>query len=153
MDESTDHTAVVDWVRCATGSASAAVALLGTLRLLGFERAGGRDHENNSRVAHALSGSVDGAISVGAISVASSFALNEKLAFAERAFLSTTGLPGRIWFKHVLQAPGLYTGYAPKTLPGVYDAVSDGDFAIANAQAKVAAARIMAAAKVLRGAD
>ena len=29
----------------------------------------------------------------------------------------------RKYFKHCLQAPGLYAGYAPKTLPGVYDAV------------------------------
>ena len=51
----------------------------------------------------------------------------------------------------VLQAPGLYTGYAPKSLPGVYDAVTAGDFARANEQAAVAAARIAAAAEFLAG--
>jgi len=78
-------------------------------------------------------------------------ALNERLAYVERRFLAPNGLPGRKYFKHVLQAPGLYTGYAPKTLPGVYDAVSSGDFATANAQAQVAAERIEAAAAFLSG--
>lgn len=36
--------------------------------------------------------------------------LNERLAMTERRFLSEEGLPGRPWFRHVLQAPGLYLG-------------------------------------------
>ena len=75
--------------------------------------------------------------------------LDERLAMTEREFLTKGGLPGRKWFLHCLQAPGLYTGYAPKTLPGMYDAVSDGDFALAQTQADVAAERITAAAKFL----
>ena len=34
------------------------------------------------------------------------------------ALSSERGLPGRAWYKHMLYAPGLYTGYAAKTLPG-----------------------------------
>lgn len=37
--------------------------------------------------------------------------LNDRLAFTERRFRAREGLPGRKWFKHVLQAPGLYLGY------------------------------------------
>lgn len=37
-------------------------------------------------------------------------ALNERLAMTERRFLTEEGLPGRRWFRHVLQAPGLYLG-------------------------------------------
>lgn len=37
-------------------------------------------------------------------------ALNERLAMTERRFLAEEGLPGRQWFRHVLQAPGLYLG-------------------------------------------
>ncbi len=33
------------------------------------------------------------------------------------------GLPGRDWFKHRIYAPGTYTGYGVKTLPGVREAV------------------------------
>lgn len=36
--------------------------------------------------------------------------LNERLAMTERRFLVDEGLPGRQWFRHVLQAPGLYLG-------------------------------------------
>ena len=36
--------------------------------------------------------------------------LNERLAMTERRFLSPEGLPGRPWYRHVLQAPGLYLG-------------------------------------------
>jgi len=79
-------------------------------------------------------------------------ALDERLAYTERRFLSTNGLPGRKYFKHVLQAPGLYTGYAPKTLPGVYDAVDVADFELATEQANAAAERIDAAARFLEGA-
>ena len=77
--------------------------------------------------------------------------LDERLAYTERKFLTPDGLPGRKYFKHALQAPGLYTGYAPKTLPGVYDAVTKADWPTANAQAAVAAAAIAAAAKYLGG--
>lgn len=77
-------------------------------------------------------------------------ALDERFAYTERQFLTAGGLPGRKYFKHCLQAPGLYTGYAPKTLPGVYDAVSAGDWKAANEQAGIAAARIEAAAKFLQ---
>lgn len=38
--------------------------------------------------------------------------LNERLAMTERRFLAEQGLPGRQWFRHVLQAPGLYLGCA-----------------------------------------
>lgn len=36
--------------------------------------------------------------------------LNERLTMTERRFLVEEGLPGRQWFRHVLQAPGLYLG-------------------------------------------
>ncbi len=37
-------------------------------------------------------------------------ALNDRLAFTERRFLNPSGLPGRKYWKSVLQAPGRYTG-------------------------------------------
>ena len=33
------------------------------------------------------------------------------------------GLPGRPWFVHLIYAPGFYTGYGVKTLPGVREAI------------------------------
>ena len=33
------------------------------------------------------------------------------------------GLPQRDWFKHLIYAPGLYTGYGVKTLPGIRESI------------------------------
>jgi N-acetylated-alpha-linked acidic dipeptidase len=45
--------------------------------------------------------------------------LNETLMQIERELTEPTGLPGRDWFKHRIYAPGFYTGYAAKPLPGI----------------------------------
>src|SRR5271165_4962486 len=49
--------------------------------------------------------------------------LNGILQGFEQALSSERGLPGRGWYKHMLYAPGLYTGYSAKTIPGVREAV------------------------------
>lgn len=48
---------------------------------------------------------------------------NAMLQDAERMFADDAGLPRRPWYKHLLYAPGYYTGYGVKTLPGVREAV------------------------------
>jgi len=53
-------------------------------------------------------------------------ALNQLLFLSERGMTLSSGLPGRDWFKHRIYAPGTYTGYGVKTLPGVREAV-EGD--------------------------
>ena len=50
-------------------------------------------------------------------------AINGKLLLTERALTNTDGLPGRPWFKHLIYAPGSYTGYGVKTIPGVREAI------------------------------
>ena len=50
-------------------------------------------------------------------------ALDRQLQGMEQDLLYNGGLPGRPWFKHMLYAPGLYTGYGAKTLPGVREAI------------------------------
>jgi hypothetical protein len=32
-------------------------------------------------------------------------------------------LPRRFWYKHMIYGPGVYTGYAPKTMPGIPEAI------------------------------
>ncbi len=49
--------------------------------------------------------------------------VNQKLTQAERALTLPDGLPGRPWFQHQIYAPGLYTGYGVKTIPGVREAI------------------------------
>ena len=57
---------------------------------------------------------------LGATSLA---AVNQKLALVERALTLPDGLPGRPWFQHQIYAPGMYTGYGVKTIPGVREAI------------------------------
>lgn len=71
---------------------------------------------------------------------------NEKLGLAERHFLSSEGLPNRPWFKHVLQAPGLYLGYAAQAFPGIQQALDAGDPQLAEFQVFEAAARVASVA-------
>ncbi|GAB7357588.1 hypothetical protein MBLNU459_g0096t1 [Dothideomycetes sp. NU459] len=54
-------------------------------------------------------------------------AVNAQYKFLERAFLHPAGLDGREWFKHVVFAPGKWTGYAGATYPGLVEAVQAGD--------------------------
>jgi hypothetical protein len=61
------------------------------------------------------------------------------------------GLPRRPWFKHVLQAPGLYLGYAAQAFPGVTQAVEEADWATADAQLSAATAAVKRAAEFLGG--
>ena len=49
--------------------------------------------------------------------------INQKLLQAERMLTSTEGLSGRPWYRHLLYAPGFYTGYGVKTMPGVREAI------------------------------
>ncbi len=49
--------------------------------------------------------------------------LNTILYRTERAFRHEAGLPRREWFKHLIYAPGLYTGYGVKTLPGIREGI------------------------------
>lgn len=53
--------------------------------------------------------------------------LNGLLLQVEQDFLVEEGLPGRPWYRHQLYAPGFYTGYGVKTLPGVREALEQGD--------------------------
>ncbi len=44
---------------------------------------------------------------------------------AEQSLAPAEGLPGRTWYKHLIYAPGRFTGYEPKTLPGVREAIEE----------------------------
>jgi N-acetylated-alpha-linked acidic dipeptidase len=63
--------------------------------------------------------------------------INTQLAQAEQKFLNPAGLPRRPWVEHVLYAPGWYTGYGVKTMPGVREAIEDGRFDEAKQQLEI----------------
>ncbi|ROT42249.1 glutamate carboxypeptidase, partial [Sodiomyces alkalinus F11] len=46
----------------------------------------------------------------------------------ERHFLYPEGLDGRTWFKHVVFAPGLWTGYAGAVFPGLQESIDSQDY-------------------------
>ena len=60
--------------------------------------------------------------------------LDEILMKTERALTRTEGLPRRDWFRHLIYAPGFYTGYGVKTLPGVREAIEQRDWKEASEQ-------------------
>jgi N-acetylated-alpha-linked acidic dipeptidase len=77
--------------------------------------------------------------------------LNQALRRAERAMLASQGLPHRPWFRHVIYAPGEYTGYAAVVIPGVNEALDKGDSERVRQQLAALAAALDRAAKALEG--
>jgi N-acetylated-alpha-linked acidic dipeptidase len=67
----------------------------------------------------------------------------------EQTLLAGGGLPGRDWYKHLIYAPGRYTGYQPKTLPGVREAIEEERFADVDRFAALTAAALDAYADKL----
>jgi N-acetylated-alpha-linked acidic dipeptidase len=65
--------------------------------------------------------------------------INAKLIRTERALTNPDGLPGRPWFKHLIYAPGFYTGYGVKTIPGVREAIEQKQWTEAEGEVKRAA--------------
>jgi N-acetylated-alpha-linked acidic dipeptidase len=59
--------------------------------------------------------------------------LNALLQSTEQTLLDPEGLPGRPWYRHLLYAPGVLTGYGAKTVPGVREAIESGRWSEAQA--------------------
>lgn len=75
-------------------------------------------------------------------------AIDAKLLRVERALLDPSGIPGRLWYRHQIYAPK-HT-YAPELLPGVAEALRDGDEPRARAQLRVLAGAIRRAALAMK---
>ena len=61
--------------------------------------------------------------------------LNAQLRDIDQLLLDDRGLPGRPWYRHMIYAPGRFTGYGAKTLPGVREAIEERRFPDANVYA------------------
>jgi len=57
----------------------------------------------------------------------------------DQTLAPSVGLPGRSWYKNLVYAPGRFTGYGAKTLPGVREAIEDRRWADANRYARLTA--------------
>src|SRR4029077_10346040 len=77
--------------------------------------------------------------------------VNERLVQAEHALTSTEGLKNRPWYVHMLYAPGFYTGYGVKTIPGVREAVEQGQCQDADREIARAAAAVEREATLVSG--
>jgi N-acetylated-alpha-linked acidic dipeptidase len=73
-------------------------------------------------------------------------AVNQQLTQAERKLTSPGGLPRRPWMRHLLYAPGWYTGYDAKTLPGVREAIEERRYPEADSQMALVAQALTAEA-------
>src|SRR6202522_903371 len=60
--------------------------------------------------------------------------LNRELIESERRLTNADGLPRRPWYKHLLYAPGVYSGYGAKTVPGVREGIELKHYAEADAE-------------------
>jgi N-acetylated-alpha-linked acidic dipeptidase len=63
-----------------------------------------------------------------------SISFNQSLYRAEQQLLNEPGLPRRAWYKHTLYAPGSYTGYGVKTMPGIREAIEQRNWKEAQQQ-------------------
>lgn len=76
-------------------------------------------------------------------------ALNKRLLQSERLLTQSAGLKERPWFRHLLYAPGFYTGYGVKTMPGAREAIEQGEWARVEGEvARIAAVLLAEAAHV-----
>ena len=85
------------------------------------------------------------------LTATASDAVNQALYKAEQQLLSNNGLPRRPWYRHVIYAPGFYTGYGVKTLPGIREAIEQRNWKEAQEQIGIAAAVLKKFADYLDG--
>ena len=65
--------------------------------------------------------------------------INNLLYTSERLLTRDEGLEGRTWYKHHIYAPGFYTGYGVKTIPGVREAIEQREYDKVEPQIEIAA--------------
>ncbi|HLI65770.1 MAG TPA: transferrin receptor-like dimerization domain-containing protein [Caulobacteraceae bacterium] len=91
----------------------------------------------------------DAALAAGPVAPPTQAKLDALLIGVEHTLTDPQGLPGRPWYRHLIYAPGLLTGYGSKTLPGVREALEAGRWDEARAYiARTAAALDAATARI-----
>ena len=79
--------------------------------------------------------------------------VNALLRQSDQMLLLPEGLPKRPWYKHSLYAPGYYTGYGVKTMPGAREAIEQKDWKLAEGEiVRIAAALMRESELVIRAA-
>jgi N-acetylated-alpha-linked acidic dipeptidase len=98
--------------------------------------------ESVARVASRFEKAYGAAMTTGA-PAASLAQVNAVLRRSDQALLLPDGLPKRPWYRHSLYAPGYYTGYGVKTVPGVREAIEQRDWKLADIEIARAAGALM----------
>ncbi|KAL0095963.1 hypothetical protein J3Q64DRAFT_1811979 [Phycomyces blakesleeanus] len=75
---------------------------------------------------------------------------NKRLTNFERGFIDPEGIKGREWFKHVIYAPGLWTGYSSQVFPAIADGLDAKNISQARHAEERAAIAIQQAAEYLK---
>jgi N-acetylated-alpha-linked acidic dipeptidase len=97
-----------------------------------------------------LKAAVDAALASGPIDQSTAMALNRRVMDVESNWLSSDGIPGRPWFKHMIYA-ARYT-YAHLELPGITEAVEKKDWPTARGEAAKLVAALRRNTALLREA-
>lgn len=79
--------------------------------------------------------------------------LNEILYRAERSLTQEKGLPRREWYKHQIYAPGYYTGYGVKTLPGIREGIEQRNWKEAQENIEIVSKTIVEYTKQVEKAE
>ena len=79
-------------------------------------------------------------------------AINASIMRSEQALLHPDGLPNRPWYRHLIYAPGFYTGYGVKTVPGVREAIEQHQWSEADTQIARAGSALQAEATLVADA-
>ena len=79
-------------------------------------------------------------------------AVNEQLIQTERMLIDSAGLPNRPWFENLIYAPGFYTGYGVKTMPGVRESIEQKQWSAVDPQIERVASALEREASLLETA-
>ncbi len=79
--------------------------------------------------------------------------LNQLLYTTERRLGHEEGLPQREWFRHQVYAPGFYTGYGVKTIPGVREGIEEEEWDAARFYVQVVSDALGALTDQVREAE
>ncbi len=99
-------------------------------------------HFNFAPLENALSrlqSAADGFDAAAKQSTGTSEEINHLLYTSERLLTRDEGIEGRSWYKHHIYAPGFYTGYGVKTIPGVREAIEQREYEVVGPQIEIAA--------------
>lgn len=89
------------------------------------------------------------ALATGEVDAGAMSQVNQLMIATERRLTSENGLPGRPWFRHNIYAPGYYTGYGVKTLPGIREAIEQRQYELVDPQMQEIAAALTRLSDVL----